>query len=99
MNQYKIVIQEKEHGYVVEGKDICFEVAISSEGGRRQISSVSGYANADDDDAVDISRDDALKVTKFIQQLDPDLILNELVRGGWDQTENEGSELGWWQTA
>lgn len=99
MNEYKIVTQEKEHGYVVEGKDICFEVAIFSEGGSRRISSVSGYANADDDDAVDISREDALKIAKFIQQLDPDLILNELIRGGWDSSENEGSELGWWQTA
>ena len=46
-----------------------------------------------------LNRSDALKVAKFIQQLDPDLVLNERVRGGWDQAENEGSELGWWQTA
>jgi archaeosine-15-forming tRNA-guanine transglycosylase len=98
MNEYRIIVQEKEHGYVVEGKNVCFEVVISSESGRRRVSSVSGYVNADDDDAVNISRDDALKVAKFIQQLDPGLILNELIRGGWDQSANEGSELGWWQT-
>ena len=99
MNEYKIVTQEKEHGYVVEGKNVCFEVAVFSDSGRRRISSVSGYANANDDVAVDISRDDALNVVTFIRQLDPDLILNELVRGGWDQSENEASELGWWQTS
>jgi hypothetical protein len=99
MSEYKIITQEKEFGYVLEDNNICFEVAIASEDDKRRISSVSGYANAEDDDAVDISKDDALKVAKFVQTLDAELILDELVRGGWDHPENEASELGWWQTS
>ncbi|KZY68382.1 MULTISPECIES: hypothetical protein [unclassified Oleiphilus] len=99
MSEYKIITQEKEHGYVIQGSDVCFEIAIASEAGVRKVSSVSAYVNAEDDDAVDINRDDALKAAQFVKQIDSDLILGELVRGGWDQPENEHSELGWWQTA
>ena len=98
MSEYKILTQEKEHGYVLQGKDVCFEVAISSEGGKRSISSVSGYVNADDDDAVDISKDDAHDVAAFVKELDPDLVVVELSRGGWDKPENESTGLGWWQS-